>query len=155
RLLVFARKPAPIQITWLDYVGTTGLSAIDYILADARQIPPESERYYREKVLRLPDDYICFDTPENAPAVGPLPALANGHITFATFNTVPKPNAQIIEVWSRILREIPNSRLLFKNRGFDDPAIVARIQRQFASHGIESHRLLFRGWSPRAELLTN
>jgi predicted O-linked N-acetylglucosamine transferase (SPINDLY family) len=152
RLLVFARKPAPIQITWLDYVGTTGLSAMDYIIADARQIPPEAERYYREKVLRMPDDYICFDA-TTEPPVGRLPAAANGFVTFASFNSVPKTSAQIIEVWSRILHEVPNSRLRFKNRGFDDPSTVARIQRQFSAQGIDTGRMTFEGWAVRGNLL--
>src|SRR5205814_8601289 len=63
RLLVFARKPAPIQITWAGYVGTTGLQAMDYLLADRYEIPPEAEGYYRERVLRMPDGYVCYDPP--------------------------------------------------------------------------------------------
>ena len=74
-LAVFARKPAPIQITWLDYVSTTGLAAMDYLLADPRQVPPEAEPYYREKVLRMPDDYICFDPPSEPLPVGPPPGM--------------------------------------------------------------------------------
>jgi protein O-GlcNAc transferase len=153
RLLVFARKPAPLQITWLDYVGTTGLSAMDYILADARQISREAEPHYREKVLRLPDDYICFDPPAAAPPIGPLPAVANGFITFASFNSVPKTNARIIEVWSRILREVPGARLLLKNRGFEAPGTAERIRQQFAALSIDPGRITFQGWSPHADLL--
>jgi len=153
RLLVFARKPAPLQITWLDYVGTTGLSAIDYILADPRQIPPEAESFYGEKVLRLPDDYICFDPPANAPAVGPLPAAAKGFVTFASFNLLPKTTAQIVAIWGRILQQVPDSRLILKNLGFDRPAPRARLRQQFSEHSIDPGRIVFQGRSPHAELL--
>src|SRR5581483_4132223 len=69
RLLMFARKPAPLQVTWIGYVGTTGLAAIDYLIADRFLIPPGAERHYREKVLRLPDGYVCYAPPADAPAV--------------------------------------------------------------------------------------
>lgn len=153
RLLAIARKPAPIQITWLDYVGTTGLSAIDYILADPRQIPPEAERYYCEKVLRMPDDYICFDPPMDAPPVGPLPAEANGFVTFVSHNIVAKTTAETIGIWSRVLRELPTARLTLGNRGFDTPATMERVRRQFAECAIAPDRISFQGWLPRAELL--
>ena len=147
RLPVFARQPAPIQITWLDYVGTTGLSAIDYILADPRQIPPEAELFYREKVLRLPHDYICFDPPATAPDAGPLPATANGFVTFASFNIVPKTTPQVVEAWGRILRQIPNARLILKNRRFDHPAVIARYRSWFAGQSVDPDRISFQGWS--------
>jgi predicted O-linked N-acetylglucosamine transferase (SPINDLY family) len=153
RLLVFARKPAPIQITWLDYVGTTGLSAIDYILADPREIPPEAEKFCSETVLRLADDYVCFDPPANAPGVGPPPALANGFITFASFNIVAKMNPQMVKVWSRVMARVPGSRLVLKNRGFESPAVVARMGGLFAEHSIDPNRIRFAGWSPPEEVL--
>ncbi|WP_157447586.1 O-linked N-acetylglucosamine transferase, SPINDLY family protein [Chthoniobacter flavus] len=153
RLLLFARKPAPIQITWLDYVGTTGLAAMDYIVADARQILPEAEPFYRERVLRMPDDYICFDPPLEAPPVGPLPAAANGFVTFASYNIVPKTTGQTIELWSRILRELPEARLTLGNRGFGTPAAVERVRKRFAERAIDPSRIIFQGWVPRAELL--
>ena len=75
RLLVFARKPAPIQITWAGSVGTTGLTSMDYLRADSCEVPPGAERHYREQVLRMPDGYVCYDPPAYSPAVAPLPAL--------------------------------------------------------------------------------
>jgi predicted O-linked N-acetylglucosamine transferase (SPINDLY family) len=153
RLLTFARRPAPVQITWLDYVGTTGLSAMDYILADARQVPPESESSYSEKVLRMPDDYICFDPPAHAPPVGPLPAMTNGFITFASFNALPKVTARSVETWSRILRKVPSAQLHLRNRRMDHPAIVARYRQSFAENSIDPARVHFHGWSPWGELL--
>jgi predicted O-linked N-acetylglucosamine transferase (SPINDLY family) len=153
RLLVFARKPAPVQITWLDYVGTTGLSAIDYILADPRQIPPEFDRFYAEKVLRMPDDYITFDPPAMAPAVGPLPAMANGFVTFASFNITAKTTPPCVALWSRVLREVPGARLLLMNGGFDDPVAISRYRELFARHSVDPGRIIFRGWTERAELL--
>jgi predicted O-linked N-acetylglucosamine transferase (SPINDLY family) len=153
RLPVFARKPAPVQITWLDYVGTTGLSAMDYLLADPRQIPAGAEAFHTEKVLRMPDDYICFDPPVDAPAVGPLPALTGGLVTFGSFNLLTKTSPQSVEIWSRILREVPGSRLMLKNHGFDQPATMARLRRLFSEHAIDPSRIVFQGRSPHAELL--
>src|SRR5207237_7097524 len=90
RLLVCATKPAPIQITWADYVGTTGLMAMDYLLADRYEVPPEAEAYYSERLLRMPNDYVCYDPPSYAPAVSPLPAMKRGFVTFGSFNSRPK-----------------------------------------------------------------
>ncbi len=107
RLLVFARKPAPIQITWIGYVGTTGLAAMDYILADRHEIPPRSEVHYRERVLRMPDGYLCFDPPDYAPPVSPLPAIQEGYVTLAGFHYPPKITPEVVEVWARILKRLP------------------------------------------------
>ena len=101
RLLALARKPAPIQITWLAYEGTTGMAAMDYILADRHVIPAGAEPYYRERVLRMPDGYVCYDPAAEAPAVGPLPALAEGHVTFASFSKPMKITADVVRMWPR------------------------------------------------------
>jgi predicted O-linked N-acetylglucosamine transferase (SPINDLY family) len=101
----------------------------------------------------MPDDYICFDPPTAAPPVGPLPALANGFVTFASFNILPKTSRAIIPLWSRILRAVPNARLLLKNNGFDAPTIMARFRQQFAAESIDPDRIHFQGWSPHAETL--
>src|SRR6185503_8925848 len=82
RLLTFARRPAPVQLTWLGYVGTTGLSAMDFLLADRHHVRPGEEAYYSECVLRMPHGYACYGPPADAPAVSPLPAATAGRITF-------------------------------------------------------------------------
>jgi protein O-GlcNAc transferase len=153
RLLVFARKPAPIQVTWLGYVGTTGLSAIDYLLADRHQVPEGSERYYHETVLRMPEGYVCYLPPAEAPAVGPLPAATAGHVTFGSFSSPSKINAQVVALWSQVLGRVPHARLVLKYCGFDAPNTRRRLLDMFAAHQIAPDRLILEGWSPRAEAL--
>ena len=153
RLLVFARKPAPIQVTWAGYVGTTGLSAMDYLLADRYQVPPGAERYYQEQVLRMPDGYVCYDPPADAPAVAPLPASSSGQVTFGSFNNPAKITSQVIEVWARILRRLPGSRLVLKFKAWNDRGLARRFAERFAAHAIDPARLEILGYSPHAELL--
>jgi predicted O-linked N-acetylglucosamine transferase (SPINDLY family) len=153
RLPVFARKPAPVQITWIGSEGTTGLSAMDYILADECVIPPGVEGYYCERVLRLPDVYVCFDPPREAAPVGPLPAPRRGHVTFGCFNNPAKLNAQVAAVWSQILRRVPGSRLVLKYRGLTDAGLRDRIFEMFEVQGVTAERLEFHDWSSRAAML--
>jgi predicted O-linked N-acetylglucosamine transferase (SPINDLY family) len=150
RLLVFARKPAPVQITWAGYPGGTGLAAMDYLLADRHQVPPGAEPFYHERVLRMPDSYVCYDPPDDAPPVSPLPATDAGRITFASFNNPAKVNPEVIAVWQQILRRVPGSRLLMKYFAFDDRGVAARYLDMF---GAEAERVELSGWSPHAELL--
>ena len=87
RLLVFARKPAPVQVCWLAYPGTTGLDTIDYRLTDPYLDPPGVDNaHYSEETMRLPDSFWCYDPLTSEPAVGPLPALKNGYLTFGCLN---------------------------------------------------------------------
>jgi predicted O-linked N-acetylglucosamine transferase (SPINDLY family) len=151
RLLVFARKPAPIQITWVNCVGTTGLSAIDYVLADRHVIPSEAEPYYAERVLRMPDAYVCYDPPQDAPSVGPPPAQERGHVTFGSFNRPLKMHPKVIRVWSRILARLPDARLVLKGGEFEGSGTAARYTRLFAAEGIDPGRLEFEGSSPPDE----
>ena len=153
RMLTFVRKPAPIQITWIGYEGTTGLSAIDYLIADPYMIPEGAESHYREKVLRLPGCYLCFDPPEDAPAVSPLPALRSGHVTFGSCNNLAKLSDEVIALWAEILRRVPHSRLLLKYRGLEDETQRGRYFSLFAAQGIGAERLDIEGWSPLGELL--
>jgi protein O-GlcNAc transferase len=150
RLLTLARKPAPIQITWLGYVGTTGLEAIDYLLADPRQVPPGDEGFYRERVLRLPDDYATFEPFPAAPAVGPLPAERTGHVTFGSLNNPAKLNSEVISLWAEILRRVPEARLLLRYRGLD-ASVCTRLTERFAAQGIAPQRLVLRGGGANLE----
>jgi predicted O-linked N-acetylglucosamine transferase (SPINDLY family) len=153
RMLTFVRKPAPIQITWIGYEGTTGLSAIDYLLADRHMVPEQAEVHYREKVLRLPDCYLCYDPPEDAPPVSPLPALRSGHVTFASCNNLAKINAEVVSLWAEILRRVPQSKLLLKYRGLEDDALRNRYLDLFVGQGVAAERLEIEGWSPLRDLL--
>jgi|TARA_Y100000294_G_scaffold176118_1_gene197727 predicted O-linked N-acetylglucosamine transferase (SPINDLY family) len=153
RLLVFALKPAPIQVTWAGYMGSTGLSAMDYLIADYRHVPEGTERHYTEEVIRLPDGYVSYEPPDYAPEVGPLPFEHNGFITFGCFQNPAKINDDVLGAWAEILKAVPNSRLLLKYRNMDAEGNRNRILDQFGAHGVEESRLTLEGKSPHSELL--
>ena len=146
RLLVFARKPAPVQVTWLGYPNTTGLEAMDYRLTEAVSDPPgQTERWHSEELIRLPGTFSCYGPPAESPPVGPLPALEAGHVTFGCFNNLAKLTPPAIELWSQILREVPGARLLLKSRGLADLETAAGVREEFGRRGIEPARLEFNG----------
>ena len=151
RLLTFALKPAPVQATWMSYIATTGLKAIDYIIGNRIIIPPQDERYYTEQVVRLPHSFLCFTPPPSAIEVASLPALARGKVTFGCFNNTAKINPGVIAVWAKLLMSLPGSRLALKSIGFGDEPVKKHYRELFAVHGIEAERLLFAGHSPRDE----
>jgi predicted O-linked N-acetylglucosamine transferase (SPINDLY family) len=153
RLLVFASKPAPVQITWIGYEGTTGLHSIDYILADSYTIPAGEEVWYREQVLRMPDGYVCYDPPRIAPEVGPLPAAKNGYLRFGSFNNLAKITSQVVEIWAQVLHGVPNSRLVLKYRGLDDVSVCQRYLGLFMAFGIDTSRVELTPRSPYVEYL--
>ncbi|MDD2334985.1 MAG: tetratricopeptide repeat protein [Geobacteraceae bacterium] len=152
RLMVFGRKPAPVQATWAGYVGTTGLSAMDYLISDPQETPEGSDHWYRESVVRLPDCYVCYSPPEYAPPVAPLPAMRNGFITFGCFNNLAKLNRPVIDLWRRLLQELPDARLLLATKALGDPAIHHRFRQIFAAGGVVD-RVDFSGMVPHPELL--
>jgi predicted O-linked N-acetylglucosamine transferase (SPINDLY family) len=139
RLLVFAHKPAPVQVTFLGYPSTTGMSAIDYRLTDAIADPPGAERYYRERLVRLPHGLWCYRPHYDMPEVVAPPALAHGRITFGSMNSATKLNLAVIELWARILEALPDSMLLLATvpRG----EFESRIREAFARQGIAGSRL--------------
>jgi protein O-GlcNAc transferase len=153
RLLTFALKPAPIQVTWMSYIATTGLKAIDYIIGNRYIIPPQDERYYVEKVVRLPHSFLCFSPPQAPIEVSPLPALSSGWVTFGCFNNTAKLTPAVIATWSKLLLALPHSRLFLKSGGFNDEDIRTHFQNLFAKHGVRGEQLKFAGRSPRNEYL--
>jgi predicted O-linked N-acetylglucosamine transferase (SPINDLY family) len=153
RLPVFAYKPAPIQVSWLGYCGTTGVTEMDYLLGDPIVTPERDESHFCEKIWRLPDTYWCFSPPKEPVATGPLPALQNGSITFGCFNNLKKVNPGVISVWSRILRAIPESKLFMKAKQLSNETIRNAIIAQFAAHGVSPERLVLEGHSSRSDYL--
>jgi predicted O-linked N-acetylglucosamine transferase (SPINDLY family) len=141
RLPIFAMKPSPIQITYLGYPGTTGLATMDYRITDHRADPPGNIPYNTEKLLYMPHCFLCFHTMTKFPSVNRLPALDNKHITFGSFNRLPKINLLILEVWGKILQEVPDSHILLKSISFRDHVVKNRIYSFFESMGIHKDRI--------------
>jgi protein O-GlcNAc transferase len=153
RLPALAWKPAPVQATWLGYLGTTGVEAIDYLIADAWTLLPEEEPFFSEKIWRLPGSYLCFTPPAEDGTIGSLPALANGYVTFGSFNNLLKVTDEVIALWARVLHAVPGSRLLVKTQALAEPTVRQRVTRQFAAHGIDDARLMLEANVPRADYL--
>jgi len=153
RLLVFARRPAPIQASWIGYPGTTGMQAMDYLVADRHQVPESDEPYYAETVLRLPDSYVAVKNLDGAPPVGPLPSEAAGYITLGSYSNPAKIGEEVMRLWCRLLMRLPDSRLVLKYPGLDDGPTAERLRRQFVENGISSDRVCLEGRAPRAALL--
>lgn len=121
RLGVFLHRPAPVQITWLGYPDTTGLAQMDYRIVDAITDPtPEADALCTERLLRLPGTFICYAPPKDAPEVAPSPCIANGYITFGSFNNPAKISPALLRLWGAILSDCPDSRLLIKSGAFAD-----------------------------------
>jgi len=158
RLLVFARKPAPVQMAYLGYPATTGMSAMDYRLTDAIVDPPgAADGYYTERLLRLPHSLWCFRPPASMPEPGPLPALRSGRITFGSLNSMLKLTPQMIALWSRLILSVPGSRLLIA--AVPEGEARARLSAEFARHGVPVQTLAFhapmeleRFWALHAEI---
>jgi protein O-GlcNAc transferase len=151
RLLVFARKPAPVQVTFAGYPGSTGLDVIDYRLSDKHLDPPGmADEFYSEKTIRLPDTFWCDHRLYDDPPVSTAPAHINGYITFGSLNNFCKVSGTILSHWSKILCKIPGSHLLLL---VADSEARTRVLQHFALDGIESNRIEFIAFQPRSEYL--
>ncbi len=153
RLPIFAWKPAPVQVSWLGYFATTGVSEIDYVLADQMGVPKECYNKFTETVRYLPDTRLCFSTPQTELAVAPLPAIANDHVTFGSFQTLAKVNDDVIAVWSDVLAALPNSRMHWQCKQFGDADVAIRMLARFEHRGIDPRRLILLGAVERSEYL--
>ena len=140
RLLAFARKPAPIQVNWLGFPSTTGLPSMDYRITDAYCDPPGmTEHLNSEKLVRLPGIYMAWRPPDGTPAVASLPALANGHVTFATFHSAFKITPTIATLWARILQRVPGSRL--RVMAVSGDAAERHLRKLFTDCGVDERQL--------------
>lgn len=148
RLLAFARKPAPVQASWLGYFNTTGLATMDYFISDPWSSPADQDRYYVEQLLRLPHTRFCYQAPEYMPAVGPLPAATRGIVTFGCLNNLSKVNEKVLALWGEVLRAVPESRLLLQTAALDDAPNRLRFGKLCEKHGIAPDRLEMRGFAP-------
>lgn len=143
RLCVFARKPAPVQVTWLGYPNTTGLSRMDYRITDGVADPVGiTDRYYTEELFRLPGPFLCYSPINDAPLAEP-PVGRNDYITFGSFNKLKKITPAAIALWAKVLQATPGSRLLMKSIYLDEADVRRRISAIFTEYGVEAERVIF------------
>jgi predicted O-linked N-acetylglucosamine transferase (SPINDLY family) len=151
-LLVFARKPAPIQVSWLGLLSTTGLAAMDYYLGDREMPCPGTEHCFSEALYRLPRATCCYRSAVDVP-VAPAPSLERGYITFGSFNHPAKIGRDVVKVWSEVLRNVPRSRILLKYWGMETEVMRDRYQGWFSKEGIARERVQFAAVSQTKEYL--
>ncbi len=148
RLLVFAKKPAPLQITYLGYPNTTGLAEIDYRLTDAWADPPDlTDDCHSETLVRLPQGFLCY-LPAGSPCVQDPPALSEKYVTFGSFNNLSKVTPEAVSMWSRILKEVSNSRLVMKSRNLAGQYTRDRLRELFLQQGISQDKIEMIGYTP-------
>jgi protein O-GlcNAc transferase len=150
--LTFALKPAPVQVSWLGVLSTTGMSTMDYFIGDAQMPCPGTEHLFTETVYRLPRSVCCYRPTADVP-VTPAPYFKRGYITFGCFNSSRKINRDVVRLWSAILHLVPESRMLLKWHGMETEAKQRRLRQWFVEDGIPCQRLLFAGASPPTEYL--
>ena len=150
RMDLMACRPAPIQAIFLGYPYTSGLATMDYLIADAHLIPPHQASLYTERVVRLPQSVLCYQN-QTAPAVAPLPALTNGFITFGSFNNLPKLSASCLDLWARVLKAVPQSRLALKASSLGDEGTCALFRQHFVQRGVEADRIWLRPVLPSGQ----
>ncbi len=143
RLLVFAQKPAPLQVSFLGYPNTSGLPAIDYRFTDSIADPPGEASLYSETLIRLPGPFCCYAPLNHNSRIQSLPADSNGVITFGSLHNLAKLNPQLIDTWSAVLKEIPRSRLLIA-RSTMSRSIAQRLHEEFAQRGVPAGHVEFR-----------
>ncbi len=142
RLAALACKPAPIMMSWLGYLGTTGLPAMDYRLTDAWVDPPGlTDAQHTETLLAIPGGMMAYQPHQGAPDVSTLPMLKNGVTTFGSLNNIQKINPVVVSLWARVLHAVPDSRLLLQSIQLADAGMVGRLRGMFEVFGIAPSRL--------------
>jgi protein O-GlcNAc transferase len=154
RLPVFARKPAPVRVTWLGYPNTTGLKAIDYRLVDAVTDPDgEADAWASETLVRLEDGFVCYRGLRDGPELTPPPCLKTGTVTFGSFNNPAKVSTATFDAWAKLLSRLPQARLLLKGMWFADASTCALFLARLGERGVAADRVELVTWLPAAEHL--
>lgn len=148
RLPAFARKPAPVQVTWMGYSGTTGLSEMDYILCDEWVIPAEEENAYAENPWRLPDGYLCYSASGLDVRIDAPPFEENACITFGSFNNLSKMSDATVKCWANLLLALHGSQLMLKSKQLGQEAVRENVMKRFEAHGVRSDQLILEGRTP-------
>lgn len=141
RLPTFALKPAPVQVTYLGYPNTTGLSRMDYRLSDFEADPEGDTSWHSEELIRLPHGFLCYKPSMDAPKINLPPVLNRGYITFGSFNSQSKVHKDVIKLWAQVMRAVPKSKMLLKSRPLADAGIRDRIWREFEINGVDRIRV--------------
>jgi predicted O-linked N-acetylglucosamine transferase (SPINDLY family)/acetyltransferase-like isoleucine patch superfamily enzyme/GT2 family glycosyltransferase len=155
RLPIFAWKPAPLQVSWLGYFATTGMSSIDYFIADQVGVPEDNKCHFIEKIKYIPDTRLCFTAPDLSINVSALPALANKYITFGCFQNLAKVGDEVLDLWAEVMKAIPSSRLRWQCKSFRDGHISEDIKNKLLKRGIHSDRVDMFGSTTREEYLAS
>jgi predicted O-linked N-acetylglucosamine transferase (SPINDLY family) len=143
RLPVFARRAAPVQVSWLGYWASTGVPAMDWLIADPVSVPPEQRQFFSETICYLPDTRLCFTAPagDDVPAVAPAPVVARGYITFGSFQRLTKLHDEVLALWARVLHAVPGSRLRLQSKQMQDPTARRQLLERLQRVGIEAERV--------------
>jgi len=153
RLPIFLARPAPVVVAWFNIFGTTGMDCFDALIGDQWAFRRGEERWYSERVIRLPLSYLTFEVTYSVPKVAPPPCLRNGFVTFGSLAPLYKLNDQVLAAWAEILRRSPKSRLFLANGSLADPGNRSHTLARFAKLGIGSERLVLAGGAPHREFL--
>jgi predicted O-linked N-acetylglucosamine transferase (SPINDLY family) len=149
RLPVFAFRPSPVQATWLGYFATTGVAEIDYLLADPVGVPPEHRSHFSETIWYLPETRLCFTPPSVDLPVAPAPALADGTLTFGSFQDLTKVNEAVLALWARVLADVPKARLRLQNKQSADSTVRRQLGQRLQALGVAADRVSMHGPQPR------
>jgi len=142
RLVACGQKPVPIQIQYLGYPNTSGVQAMDYRLSDERADPTgEAKVFCTETIIRLPDCFHCYRPTSRAPEPASAPHVERGFVTFGSFNVLPKLNTEVVNAWSEILTQVPNSRLYLKCKQLKTESVRDRVMGYFVDRGIDKSRI--------------
>jgi predicted O-linked N-acetylglucosamine transferase (SPINDLY family) len=153
RVVLFGLKPAPIEVEWIGYFGTTGLPSMDYLMLDPVSAPEGADRWYVERLVRLPYGRFCYKPPAFEIPVADPPSLTKGFVTFGCFNNVAKLSAGALDLWAEILRATPEARLVLKWKSMSEESVRRRLRESFTSRGVAESRVELRGQSSYEQML--